>query len=47
MSLDGVIGVGPELAQAQFTFAGASEVAQASVMLRRTSVSLRHQLGLF
>ena len=47
VSLDGMIGVGPELAQAQCTFAGAPEVAQAPAILRRTSVSLRHLLGCF
>ena len=42
-----MIGVGPELVQAQFTFVGASEIAHAPAILRRTSVSLRLQLGLF
>ena len=44
--LDRVLGVGPELAQAQDTLAAAPEFAQAPAVLRRPSVSLRPQLGL-
>ena len=38
--------MGPELAHAQYTLAGAPEVAWAPAILRRASVSLRPQLGL-
>ena len=41
-----MLGVGPELVQAQYTHAGAPEVARAPAILRRTSVSLWPQLDL-
>ena len=44
--LDRMLGVGPELAQAQDTLAGGPVVAQTHALLRRPSVSLRSQLGL-
>ena len=44
--LDRVLGVGPELAQAQDTLAGGPEVEQSPVVLRRPSVSLQPPLGL-
>ena len=50
--LDRVLGVGPELVQAQHSFGriggggGVPEVAQAPAVLRRPSVSLWPQLGL-
>ena len=42
-----MLGVDPELAQVECTFADVPGVAQATAIMRRASVSLRHQLGLF